>query len=99
MAKPYDPERQKRINAQADKIANLIGADSETVMTDGNYGVTLTPNQMDSLWFAISKQGFQNAIDLLRASAEAANVEGPERNLDRWAIYHASASFLDGVKD
>lgn len=47
--KPHDPDRQRRIDDQADKIAELIGVDPETVMSDGNYGVALTPDQMDKL--------------------------------------------------
>lgn len=44
-----DPERQRRIDAQADLIADMIDVDPESVMTDGSYGVVLTPDQMDAL--------------------------------------------------
>jgi hypothetical protein len=49
MARSHDSERQRRIDDQADKVAELIGANPETVMSDGNYGVSLTPDQLDKL--------------------------------------------------
>ncbi|HEY6020528.1 MAG TPA: hypothetical protein VIY48_11765 [Candidatus Paceibacterota bacterium] len=99
MAKPHDPERQKLIDEQADTIADLLGVDPESIMTDGNYGVSLTPDQMDKLLTTLfangHQKGYERAISVLKNTAEEANTEGPHRNLDRWAICHAGASILE----
>lgn len=101
VAKAHDPERQKRIDSQAEDIAELLGVDPEKVMTDGNYGVSLTPDQVDNLLNTVfangHQKGYQKAISVLRDAGEKANVEGPERNLTRWAVMVAAASFLEGV--
>lgn len=95
----HDAERKDRINAHADQIAQLINVPPERVMTDGSFGVVLTPNQVDLLFTALRSQGYQNAIDALKVNGETANVEGPERNLTTWAVMVSAASFLEGGRD
>jgi hypothetical protein len=100
-AKAHDAERQKRIDEQAEEIAELLGIDPEKVMTDGNYGVSLTPAQVDNLLSTLfangHQKGYELAIKKLRDSAEASNVEGPDRNLTQWAVMISAASFLEGA--
>ncbi len=87
----HDAERKERIAAHVNQIAQLINDPPKRVMTDGSFGVILTPNQVDLLFAALKSQGFQNAIDVLKANGEA------ERDLTQWAMVSA-ASFLEGIK-
>lgn len=68
--KQHDPARQRRIDEQSEWVAGWIGADPESVMTDGNYGTILTPDQFDKTIAHVRSMGFQDAIDLLRASGQ-----------------------------
>ena len=47
--KQHDPEKRARIEAQSEKIADLIGVDAEDIMIDPHYGVLLTISQTDKL--------------------------------------------------
>src|SRR4029453_13186139 len=42
-------EYRERIHAQAERIEALLGLPEETVMTYGDFGVILTPDQVDAL--------------------------------------------------
>jgi len=84
-----DAERMRRIDNQAENIAELIGADPEKVMTDGSYGVVLTPDQMDALFTRLIGMGYQNAIDILKATGNA-----PGGSVEMVIV----ASFLEGIR-
>jgi len=91
--------RRQRINDQADKIAELIGDDPNNIACNFPYGVQLHPNQMDKLLALIKPDnGYQNAIDVLKANGEMCNAPGPDHNLTQWAVMVSAASFLEGVR-
>lgn len=97
MTTSYNPSRSQRIEMHADWIAKTVSIDRETITTNG-HGVVLTPNQLDMLTTAITNMGFQNAIDLLQATADAANAPGPDHSTTQWAVFHVSAKFLEAAK-
>lgn len=94
MTTPEDKEVEG-IDLTVRTIENLIHSG---VAVDIPHGVVLSPKQVSDLIFASTKMGYQNAIDLLQATADAANAPGPDHNLTQWAVFHASASFLEGAK-
>jgi len=103
--KPHDPDRQRRIDDQSEHIAETIGVDPEKVMTDGNYGVTLTPDQIDALLPAIRLRALNEAISFLMSRGQmlAANslaslrhvVSEPEERLTDGEISAQAA--VEGV--
>lgn len=51
---PPDRDKRNLIDAQSEKIAELLGIDPEDIMCDFSYGVMLTPKQVEALLSLIS---------------------------------------------
>lgn len=94
--------RKELVITSAEKVAAVIGVEPQTLARN-DRGLVLSPNQIELLFTAIGAQsrqmGFQNAIDVLKANGETANIEGPDRNLTQWAVMVSAASFLEGLAD
>lgn len=92
----HDAERRELVEKKADSIAKLLG--DPNVLTDGKHRVLLTPEQVDSLFEVLSKMGYQNAIDILKAQSESMREENTESGMHMWAVYLAGASFLEAIQ-
>lgn len=98
--KQPDLELRRKIDNQAERIEELLGLPEETIWTDGERGIVLTPSQVDGLLALIHQTPPPDPCKCrCKEGKHCGGCGHPGCGFPKDSVLHSIAVALDSLKD